>query len=551
MGEAIVADVRLTLERLLDAVGESDRDPASRARADRAAPESGPDQRHRGDGGARRRLPRGRDRRPRGAVEHARAAQPAAPLAARQLLLRRRRRARLRPLRRGRRPARAARPPGRLRRRRGLGPVRDHRASGAPSAYDVPVTFLVLRNSEYAILKWFSTLEQVEGAPGLDLPALDTAAIADGLRGPARAGRERRGAARARSASAIALGQARSWSRSGSRPACGSPRARRSTPHRARERLAGEPGRARPPGSRPARRSRCARELVALLGADRVLTRASDLIRYASDASPYRLIPKAVVMAARRRRRRQLIAYARRTGTPLTFRAGGTSLNGQAPDRRDPRRRPPPLARDRGARRTARAVRVKPGTVLGHVNRVLAPYGRKLGPDPASTDIATVGGVIANNSGGMRCGVVRDSYSTVRALTFVLPSGTVIDTARPTPPSRLRRGRARARRRPRRDPRRDPRRRRAARADPPQVRDQEHDRLPALRLPRRRRRRSRSSAACWSAPRERSPSSPRRSSTPCRSRPTTTALPGSTSRASTRRRAGARPRRRRARARSS
>jgi len=48
------------------------------------------------------------------------------------------------------------------------------------AAYDVPVTFLVLRNSEYAILKWFSSIEGVEGAPGLDLPALDTAAIAAG-----------------------------------------------------------------------------------------------------------------------------------------------------------------------------------------------------------------------------------------------------------------------------------------------------------------------------------------------------------------------------------
>ena len=69
--------------------------------------------------------------------------------------------------------------------------------------------------------------------------------------------------------------------------------------------------------------------------------------------------------------------------------------------------------------------------MLGHANRVLAPHGRKLGPDPASTDIATVGGVIANNSGGMRCGTTRDSYSTVRSLTFVLPSGTTIDTAAP------------------------------------------------------------------------------------------------------------------------
>jgi len=48
------------------------------------------------------------------------------------------------------------------------------------AAYDVPVTFLVLRNSEYAILKWFAEVEDVQGAPGLDLPALDVAAVAAG-----------------------------------------------------------------------------------------------------------------------------------------------------------------------------------------------------------------------------------------------------------------------------------------------------------------------------------------------------------------------------------
>jgi len=47
-------------------------------------------------------------------------------------------------------------------------------------AYEVPVTFLVLRNSEYAILKWFAEVESVQGAPGLDLPALDVAAVAAG-----------------------------------------------------------------------------------------------------------------------------------------------------------------------------------------------------------------------------------------------------------------------------------------------------------------------------------------------------------------------------------
>src|SRR5581483_10194208 len=71
------------------------------------------------------------------------------------------------------------------------------------------------------------------------------------------------------------------------------------------------------------------------------------------------------------------------------------------------------------------------GTVLGRINRRIAKHQRRIGPDPASTDIATVGGVIANNSGGMRCGVRHDAYRTLRSLTFVLPSGTAIDTGAP------------------------------------------------------------------------------------------------------------------------
>jgi benzoylformate decarboxylase len=48
------------------------------------------------------------------------------------------------------------------------------------AAYDVPVNFLVLRNEEYAILKWFADVEEVKGAPGLDLPALEVAKVAEG-----------------------------------------------------------------------------------------------------------------------------------------------------------------------------------------------------------------------------------------------------------------------------------------------------------------------------------------------------------------------------------
>jgi benzoylformate decarboxylase len=48
------------------------------------------------------------------------------------------------------------------------------------AAYEIPVTFLVLRNSEYAILKWFAQIEGVGGAPALDLPALSCVEVANG-----------------------------------------------------------------------------------------------------------------------------------------------------------------------------------------------------------------------------------------------------------------------------------------------------------------------------------------------------------------------------------
>jgi D-lactate dehydrogenase len=171
-------------------------------------------------------------------------------------------------------------------------------------------------------------------------------------------------------------------------------------------------------------------ELVSLLGSDRVLGRALDLVRYASDASPYRLIPQAVVMAHDLDDIVKLLGWARQAKRPLVFRAGGTSLNGQSQSDSmlvDVRRH---WQRIR-VLESGLQVRVQPGAVLGHVNRMLARHGRKLGPDPASTDIACVGGVIANNSGGMRCGVVADSYRTVRSMTLVLANGLVIDTAAP------------------------------------------------------------------------------------------------------------------------
>ena len=169
-------------------------------------------------------------------------------------------------------------------------------------------------------------------------------------------------------------------------------------------------------------------ELLRALGPSRVATRALDLVRYASDASPYRSIPRAVVVPREIEDVRALLALARRTATPLVFRAGGTSLNGQSQTDGilvDVRRHFQHVTIESDGARA----RAQSGAILGRVNRMLAPHGRTLGPDPASKEIACVGGVVANNSGGMRCGVHADSYRTLSSMTFVLANGAVIDTA--------------------------------------------------------------------------------------------------------------------------
>jgi len=171
-------------------------------------------------------------------------------------------------------------------------------------------------------------------------------------------------------------------------------------------------------------------DLVTLLGEDRVLHRLIDLVRYASDASPYRMIPQIVVMPRTVEEVAKTLVYCRQEQRHATFRAAGTSLNGQSQSDDiliDVRRHwSGGKVEDDGLR-----LRAKPGLILAHANAMLARHGRKLGPDPASGHACTVGGVIANNAGGMRCTVDKDAYHTVTDMTFVLPSGTVIDTAAP------------------------------------------------------------------------------------------------------------------------
>lgn len=158
-----------------------------------------------------------------------------------------------------------------------------------------------------------------------------------------------------------------------------------------------------------------------------VKTRAIDLHANAHDASHFLLIPQAVVTAGSAAEVGGLLRASAAQGVPLTFRSGGTSLSGQAVTDGvlvDVRRNFRDIeVLDDGAR-----VRVQPGVTVRALNARLARYGRKFGPDPASEAACTIGGVVANNSSGMNCGTVDNTYRTLESMTVVLPSGTVIDT---------------------------------------------------------------------------------------------------------------------------
>ncbi|NGO69610.1 FAD-binding and (Fe-S)-binding domain-containing protein [Streptomyces boncukensis] len=172
-------------------------------------------------------------------------------------------------------------------------------------------------------------------------------------------------------------------------------------------------------------------DLERLLGPGKVLWKVSDLVRYASDASPYRFVPQVVVLAEDVDDVSAVLSYARGHGRDVVFRAAGTSLNGQAQGEDilvDVRRHwtGAEVLDEEGGQ-----ARILPGTTVFRANAALAPYGRVLGPDPASAIACTVGGVVANNASGMTAGTTRNSYRTVASLTAVLPSGTVVDTAHP------------------------------------------------------------------------------------------------------------------------
>src|SRR5690606_33157475 len=153
-------------------------------------------------------------------------------------------------------------------------------------------------------------------------------------------------------------------------------------------------------------------------------------LAFGTDASFYRLIPKLVVRVESEREVVALLKLANAQRVPVTFRAAGTSLSGQAisdsvlivlGDNWN----------GREVRLEGEQIRLQPGVIGATANAVLAPFRRKIGPDPASINACKIGGIVANNSSGMCCGTAQNSYHTLAGMRLVLADGTVVDSEDP------------------------------------------------------------------------------------------------------------------------
>ena len=165
--------------------------------------------------------------------------------------------------------------------------------------------------------------------------------------------------------------------------------------------------------------------------AERVFIDELRRLAWGTDAGFYRLIPQIVVISKNEEEVSQLIHLASERNLPVTFRAAGTSLSGQAIS--------DSILIVAGKNwenyevsEDASSIKLQPGIIGERVNEILRPYGKIFTPDPASKKSAMVGGIVINNASGMNCGTHANSDKELLSARIILADGTVLDTGNET-----------------------------------------------------------------------------------------------------------------------
>ncbi len=168
-------------------------------------------------------------------------------------------------------------------------------------------------------------------------------------------------------------------------------------------------------------------EVSQFIPRERIYTDELRRLAWGTDAGFYRLTPQIIIRSSSEEEVQQLLQLADRYQLPVTFRAAGTSLSGQSVSDSILI-----VAGKHWERYTigpeGKTIRLQPGIVGQRVNELLAPYGRKFSPDPASVKSAMVGGIVMNNASGMNCGTHANSDRTLLSARIILADGTLLDT---------------------------------------------------------------------------------------------------------------------------
>lgn len=175
---------------------------------------------------------------------------------------------------------------------------------------------------------------------------------------------------------------------------------------------------------------RAAKRLESIIPANQLKSDPLYTYAYSGDASYFRLVPALVVIVNTEDEVRAVMKAARAEGLPITFRAAGTSLSGQAITDGVL------VVLGDGWRKIeiledGEKVILGPTIIVANANKALKPFDKKIGPDPASQATCKIGGVVSNNSSGMCCGVVQNTYHTMHRLRIILTDGTLLDSGDP------------------------------------------------------------------------------------------------------------------------
>jgi len=150
-------------------------------------------------------------------------------------------------------------------------------------------------------------------------------------------------------------------------------------------------------------------------------------VAYSTDASIYRIVPQCVVTPRDSDDVAAVVKYAAAKGIPVAARGAGSGVAGESLCSGIVFDMTPCMNKIVAVEDNGAAVVCEPGVVLDDLNKCLAPYGRKIGPDPSSSNRATVAGCVANNATGahsLQCGYFGDYVETIEA---VLMDGSVVE----------------------------------------------------------------------------------------------------------------------------